>query len=451
MRASGPGTGEMLTPNIRLISPLGEGGMGFVWLAHHGVLGRSVAVKFLRDQIAHEPSAQERFRREAEVVASLASPHIVDVLESGRSSHDVPYIVMELLDGETLQDRVEARGFLTLEELTPILRQMCLGLGAAHAAGVVHRDVKPDNIFLVAKHEGDPEPRETVKILDFGIARQLDDAVGRVTTTGNVVGTPLFMAPEQMSGMAVLPASDVWSVAVVVYHCLTGQLPYDGPNLASLALAIDRERPRPVTAFSSALPKAVDDWLGRALAPRHEDRYANALELLEAFERHVIAGAPMPAHDGGAAWDDGGPGPEIVLKGRFPSPKRRSIRVTATTAANPRVQAAKPRRNAKIVLGFAASALLVCLGATLAQARLEREQVELDSMTRTSTLPDPALALPEPFLRAPVLTVSEPAPPAPALDEAARTIQPVRVSTSTPASAIPVVRRPPVARRNLGF
>ncbi len=143
MRASGPGTGEMLTPNIRLISPLGEGGMGFVWLAHHGVLGRSVAVKFLRDQIAHEPSAQERFRRGGGGRREPASPHIVDVLESGRSSHDVPYIVMELLDGETLQDRVEARGFLTLEELTPILRQMCLGLGAAHAAGVVHRDVKP--------------------------------------------------------------------------------------------------------------------------------------------------------------------------------------------------------------------------------------------------------------------------------------------------------------------
>lgn len=315
---AGPCAGDAIAPDLRLVMPLGEGGMGCVWIAEHDKLDRPVAVKLLRSHIAHEPSARERLRREAVAASKLRSPYIVEVLDFGDTEQAVPFIAMELLEGETLQDRVEVGGPLPFAQTLPIIRHTCAGLAAAHAAGIVHRDIKPDNIFLVSGE------RPVAKILDFGIARQLDERVSRMTTTGNVVGTPLFMAPEQMSGVAVLPASDVWSLAVVIYFSLTGRLPYDGPNLAALALAIDRERPIPVSRYVDSLPRNFDAWLGRALAPRHEDRYSDTSEMLVAFERYVAPddAGPMPRAHGGAAWDVRGPLAQQQVRGRFPVAKR---------------------------------------------------------------------------------------------------------------------------------
>lgn len=293
---SNPLQGELITKELMLVKALGEGGMGCVWLAEHVGLGRSVAVKFLRHELVHDVAARERFRREASAVARLDCENIVEVLEDGETTDGLPYIVMELLDGQTLQDRIFGSQ-LSITELGEILRQVCDGLGRAHEAGIIHRDIKPDNIFLVA---GD---KPLVKLLDFGIARDLEQEL-RVTTTNSVVGTPLFMAPEQMSGEQTLPASDVWSLGVVIYNCMTGRLPYRGASLAALALSIHRDHPIPVSRDRKDLPANFDTWLGWALAPCPEHRAQNAKDLYEAFEKYVLAAdaPPMPAVEGGASW-----------------------------------------------------------------------------------------------------------------------------------------------------
>ncbi|NUP05943.1 MAG: serine/threonine protein kinase [Polyangiaceae bacterium] len=353
--------GALLTPELRLVAPLGEGGMGCVWLADHAVLDRRVAVKFLRDHIAHEPSARERLRREAAAVSRLKSPHIVEVLEQGDGDGDVPYIVMELLSGETLQDRVEYTGPMSFEEAKRVVRQALSGLARAHDAGIVHRDIKPDNVFLALGE------LPLVKLLDFGIARDLDRTVSRMTTTGNVVGTPLFMAPEQMAGIAVLPASDVWAFAIVVYYCVTGTLPYAGETLAALALAIDRERPTPPSAHAQGLPANFDAWLGRALAPRFEDRYADAAEMLEAFEQYVApADAPaMRPFAGGALWAQTTTAvAEQPERGRFPVPLKAGSGETDSSRdrETARFRITRRRQIGLPLLTAAAGAIVASLG-----------------------------------------------------------------------------------------
>ncbi|WP_437924819.1 serine/threonine-protein kinase [Sorangium sp. So ce291] len=286
---------------LRLIRALGQGGMGSVWLAEHTALKTQVAVKFLRDMYVDHPLAVVRLRREAEAAARIQSPHVVRVFDLGFADQGVPYIVMEHLEGETLQDLVERRGRLSLDETVSIVRQIGAALARAHEAGIVHRDIKPENIFLV---EGEREP--FVKVLDFGIAKNTVEEAERLTVTGAIMGTPHFMSPEQMAGGAkVGPHSDLWALGVVAYFCLTGKIPFGGATIAAVAVAIDRGSPAPPSRLAPGVPPAVDAWVLSLLEPDPARRAQSARAVLEALDAALVARGhtepvltdPMPPRD----------------------------------------------------------------------------------------------------------------------------------------------------------
>ena len=277
--------GRLLTDNIRLVRMLGEGGMGSVWIADHLTLSTQVAVKFMSLDLAEDQSAVARFTREATAAAQVKSPHIVQTFDHGVTDDHIPYIVMELLEGEDLGDRVDRAGPLSPKDASIVISQLCKALAKAHGLGIVHRDIKPDNVFLVANDEEEI----FVKVLDFGIAKKpSEDKSFSMTTTGAVVGTPYYMSPEQLqSSKHVDHRADLWSVGVVAYLCMTGKVPFDAENFASLCIAIDRGVfPKPGTV-RQGIPPAVDAWFARALQRDASDRFGSAREMADALAAAV--------------------------------------------------------------------------------------------------------------------------------------------------------------------
>jgi eukaryotic-like serine/threonine-protein kinase len=262
---------QIIAQRYRLLEKLGEGGMGSVWRAQHLNLGTLVAIKLMSPAVAAHPEGLARFRREAQAAASLQSPNIVSVFDFGVDG-DTPYIAMELLRGESLAQRLAQKGALTLGDTATILMQVARAVGKAHDAGVVHRDLKPDNVFLVPGEEG-----EIAKVLDFGIAKRLDTlsshTSGAATRTGTVMGTPYYMSPEQVSGKRELDhRADIWAFGVIGYECVTGKKPFYDDNLGALVLAICVE-PLPVPSRVSSCSAAFDGWFARCVAREPSARF----------------------------------------------------------------------------------------------------------------------------------------------------------------------------------
>jgi serine/threonine-protein kinase len=275
---------------FRVERTLGSGGMGTVHLARDAELGRLVAVKLLADNLASDPAFRRRFVREASLAARLSHPNVVTVFDAGEDEGR-PFIVMEYVEGETLADLLHRRGRVPVEEALGLARQAAAGLAHAHAHGLVHRDVKPQNLLL--RTDG------TLKIADFGIARSAD--LSRLTEHGTVLGTAAYLAPEQADGGEVTPATDVYALGVVVYELLTGRTPYRFESLADLARARDEEPVVPVRELAPDVPAATEAALMRALARLPEYRPSSAAELaaeLEADgrERPTVPLAPPPPH-----------------------------------------------------------------------------------------------------------------------------------------------------------
>ncbi|MGK3983687.1 serine/threonine-protein kinase [Sorangium sp. So ce136] len=272
-------TGQMVTPALRLVRILRRGGMGSIWVADRLSLKAQVAVKFMSPELAEDPGYVERFRREAVAAAQITSPHVAQVLDHGLTSEGMPYIAMELLRGEDLRARIRRLGPLPLAEVARIVTQTAKALGQAHRLGIVHRDIKPDNLFLT---EVDGET--FVKVLDFGIAKRARDL--RVTTTGNVVGTPLYMSPEQLISAKDLDfRADLWSLGVVAYHAITGQVPFFADALVALTLVVHAGRFKPPSALRPDAPPALDDWMRRALQLDPSARFGSAREMADALDR----------------------------------------------------------------------------------------------------------------------------------------------------------------------
>ena len=273
-----------LAPNVvvagrfRLNRLLGRGGMGSVWHATHLGLDVPCAVKFIEGEFAHHPEAQTRFEREAKSAAMLRSPHVVQILDHG-VWEGAPYIAMELLDGEDLGKRLQ-QGRLPPAEVVTIITQVCRALSKAHAAGIVHRDLKPDNIFLVKDDD-----REIAKVLDFGIAKFNNvAALDGATKTGAVLGTPYYMSPEQARGAKNLDSrADLWALAVIVFQCLTGKLPFDGEALGELFMRIMVEPIPMPSSIVSELPPQVDAWWTRAASRDPDARFPTAKEFAESL------------------------------------------------------------------------------------------------------------------------------------------------------------------------
>jgi eukaryotic-like serine/threonine-protein kinase len=290
--------GTLVTPNVKLVRLLGEGGMGSVWVAEHLALGTEVAVKFISQQLARgNTELVARFVREARVTARLASPHVVKIFDQGVAADGVVFMVMELLRGESLRSRLKSRGALALGDAASIVRQAAKALAEAHEAGLVHRDIKPDNLFLLAGDADEP----FVKVLDFGIAKDGMDLGGDVATkSGAVLGTPYYMSPEQLGkSKAVDARADLWSLAVVAYEILTNQRPFRGDTLPELVGAILMLEYVPPSCFRPELPSAVDTWFVRAFHEDPASRFSGAKELASSFaealaaqDRPVLALAP---------------------------------------------------------------------------------------------------------------------------------------------------------------
>jgi len=225
--------GSMVTPSLRLLRPLGQGAMGSVWVAEQVDLGGHVAVKFIAAKKSRDPDTVARFNREAASAAGIDNPHVVQILEHGTTGDGTPFLVMELLDGETLGERLVRLGTVSLQEAKEVLSQVGEALDAAHRLGIVHRDIKPDNLFLTAREFG------LVKVFDFGAAKQWQDQNDALTRTGVVVGTPEYMSPEQVLGTRDVDyRSDLWALAAVVYRMIVGSVPFTADTPHALFLSI---------------------------------------------------------------------------------------------------------------------------------------------------------------------------------------------------------------------
>ncbi len=266
--------GQLLAGKYRLLQLLGEGGMGCVWAAEDTQLGREVAVKVLSSG-AREAVAQKRFMREARTAAQLHSPNVAQVFDFGvHLAH--PFIVMERLHGEDLEQR-GARGRLDSGAVAALMRGAGAALTEAHDNDIIHRDIKPANLFF-AQVAG----QEVVKVLDFGIAARGRDS-GRLTAEGSIIGTPLYMSPEQSQGQPVDRRSDLWSLAVVAYEALTGEHPFvAGTDWESLA-AIAKRPVKPPTTIVDGLPPTLDDFFQKALRRAPAERFQSADHLARAF------------------------------------------------------------------------------------------------------------------------------------------------------------------------
>jgi serine/threonine protein kinase len=291
--------GMEVAPHLTLRSMVADGGMGSVWVAHHDKRGGEVAVKLVsRELLAKHPTVVDRLIREAAALTRLRNPNIVRIFEHGTAGDGTPYIVMELLEGVTLWRLVRRRGALSLRDTAAIIEQVCNALSDAHAQGITHRDVKPQNIFL-AVVDGALE----VKVIDFGIAKEMEvNEIASVTKSGMMVGTPHFMSPEQLLDPRSVDArSDLWSLGVVAYHALTRQLPFGGETLASLFASITTSSYKPPSALVPGLGLEIDAWMQKALARDVKQRFNTARELGVALKRVALASpdaAAPPSADG---------------------------------------------------------------------------------------------------------------------------------------------------------
>lgn len=282
----------------RTIGALGEGGQGVVYVAEQTDLGRQVALKRLRPELAHDPSVVARFFREAHICASLAHPNVVTIYETG-SDEIGPFIAFELLRGESLEQRVAREGPMPFPLVADIAEQMLLALEEAHAAGVIHRDIKPANVFLTPHKRG-----LRVKLLDFGVAKAKSSMGSGLTRPGDVVGSLAFMPPEQIADLGVDARTDLYSVGVCLYYMIAGIRPFTGSTTGELLLALDRP-PLPLALRRPDVTGEISTFVRRAMAPLQDKRFQSAGEMLDTL-RSLEGIRPRSAKVAIASEDDEG-------------------------------------------------------------------------------------------------------------------------------------------------
>jgi serine/threonine-protein kinase len=300
MATLSPVVGELIAGRFELEELVGYGGMSSVYRARDRLLERSVALKILHEQYTRDEDYVERFRREARAVAQLTHPNIVTVIDRGEQDGR-QFIVFEYVDGENLKELLEREGPLDVREVVDLGVQVARGLSFAHSQGLVHRDVKPQNVLL------DSDGR--AKVTDFGIARSLD--VGGMTLTGTVLGTGNYIAPEQARGQPVDDQTDVYSLGCVLFELLTGEAPYPGDNFVSVAMRHVNDPVPSVREFRQDVPLRLDWAIQRAMAKDHTERFGSMAEFASELEagRAELDGAegatvivpptPAPARAGG--------------------------------------------------------------------------------------------------------------------------------------------------------
>jgi serine/threonine protein kinase len=280
--------GTVVGGRYRVDCLLGQGGMGAVWAGEHISLGQRVAIKFLHPKMARNAEARRRFENEARAAARISSRHAVKVHDHGVTEDGHPFIVMEYLEGKTLERVLREKGPMLLPEVATIVTQVARALEAAHEAGIVHRDLKPDNIFLA----NDPEAGRlgyTVKVVDFGIAKLVHEdtgVTGGATQAGSLLGTPHYMSPEALTASSpVLPTSDVWSLGATAFVALTGTSPFSGDVIGEVVLKVC-SAPLPVPSkVKGSVPRDFDAWFQKACARLPSHRFQSAREAALALQK----------------------------------------------------------------------------------------------------------------------------------------------------------------------
>jgi serine/threonine-protein kinase len=365
--------------------------MAEVWQARHLALDARVAIKLLLGATAADVAARRRFSAEAQITARLRSRYAVQVFDFGVTEDGQPFLVMELLDGETLGARLRARGRLSPRPAAALLGQAARALDKAHALGIVHRDLKPENLFVVPDDDGG----EQIKVMDFGVAKLLgglaeeaaaqalaeteegedakdaQPAFGTLTRTGTRVGTPYYMAPEQIAGdTSAGRAVDVWAFGVVAFECLTGRHPFDGADVRALFQQIREGVHPPARALNTELPEAFDAWFDRACARDPRARFASAADAV--VELRVALG--LPAITAAVRDDD-----DVVVSSAGGGGARRAIELSTTVSADgvpvdansgTRAATTRVRRRLVVPAALAAALAVAAVGAWAARGRL---------------------------------------------------------------------------------
>jgi serine/threonine protein kinase len=307
--------GTVLDDTYRLTRLIGIGGMGAVYEGTHMKAGKRVAIKVMSRGLLAYPELQARFRREVKVTSELAHPHVVSVYGFGEARTGQPYLVMEFLEGEDLQTRLEREGAQDLPTTVTIVEQLASALGVAHAEGVVHRDLKPDNVFLVQR----PDRALFVKVVDFGISKVLKPSATKLTVARAVFGTPEFMSPEQAAGQQELidHRSDQWSLACLAWFVMSARLPFSQPDTTATLNQVMAATPTPLPPGVRPFPPEVDKVLRRALSKNREERFPTIKAFARAFAA-AASGTPVrratPAQPAAAAEPAGLAAPATVAK-----------------------------------------------------------------------------------------------------------------------------------------
>lgn len=276
-------SGAILDGKYRLETQVAEGGMGVVWLATHLDLERPVAIKFIRDELAHSPEAVTRMLLEARAVAQLRGEHVVRIIDIARLASGAPYIVMEYLEGNDLFSELAHRGAFQVSAAVDLILQACEGLAEAHAAGLVHRDLKPENLFLAVQ----PDSSVVLKLVDFGVTKEMDRATLRgrcLTQATTFLGSPYYTSPEQIQHAADVDVrTDVWSLGAILYELIAGVCPFEAATPQEVCLMVIYEEPAPLATFRADLPDGIEAVIRRCLAKDRAQRYATVAELAEAL------------------------------------------------------------------------------------------------------------------------------------------------------------------------
>ncbi|PJF31825.1 MAG: hypothetical protein CUN51_02460 [Candidatus Thermofonsia Clade 1 bacterium] len=422
----------------RLETPLGKGGMASVYRAYQASVDRYVAIKVMTPEIANDSSFVERFQREARIIAKLEHPHILPIIDFGESE-GIYYIVMRYMDGGSLDDRMRQRR-LRPEEIAHYLDQIASALDYAHQRGVIHRDLKPNNVLL--------DRANNCYLTDFGIAR-IEGTERKLTATGSVMGTPAYMSPEQAMGRTVDGRSDIYSLGVMLYEMVTGKLPFTADSTAALIFQHVYEAPPSARQLDPNLPEAVDALFNRALAKvpemRHNTAEALARDFAEVFGIRSTPSKAIPAAQ--AALDDATvigeaavPPPTVPLKPNVAQAQGRggTVAVESPLASGAATALQKPKRGAPIALiGVVTVVLLALLGGGLFLLNAQNESAAQTATAQTAlavqNVTNTALALAATEAQATLIALSAtPTPTPPETPSPTLTFTPTATATITP-------------------
>lgn len=361
---------------------IGVGGMARVYYAQHRAIGRPLAIKVLKKELAKDATLVRRFTNEGRTVGSLGHPNIVESLDMGSTPDGSPYLVLEFLDGTPLSHRLDRTGMLSVGRAAYIAAQIARAVAAAHERGIIHRDLKPENVFLIRRNGVE----DHVKVLDFGVSKFVgsDGTTSDVTAAGTVVGTPQYMAPEQIGGESVDERTDVYGLGIILYEMLVGIAPFNGRSMQDTLHAVFAEVPAPVDSIRREVPAALASLIASALQKKREQRPPTMLAMAEALD--AFAEAPTPTAAGATralAPSAGATSRPVLARPRVPSGSETlsaSMDFRAPASAPPASTPASaspspPPARRRAIVGLVAGACAILAGLGVARQRMPAKSV----------------------------------------------------------------------------